>query len=246
MKVEVWASLWSAIGTVAAAGVAAYSARLAWRQVGYQFVPRLIVRSTQFQIRTTGRLKEEFWWEPPGAEARYENGGSEDYRFTMLNVGNGPAFDIRTHTEFDYASVYDDVMRKLSPYIPGLQITYDNFGCQVAVGDEVLGGFRLPGESFGMIEAVGGANTQDRQQSFLIDPNLAFFATCYAEYLCLAHQTEDAARHSQLIPFTLRFEYLDGSAQRQTIRHSMELAVRGGRYKDDRSDGVSMINVYSR
>ena len=243
MNLEAWASLWSAAGTVAAAGVAAYSARLAWRQVGYQFVPRLIIRADRFQVRTTSSLQKDFWWTKPGDEARYVNGGSENYVFTILNVGNGPAFDVRVYAEFDYSAVYSDVMDKLKPFFPELNLKHDEFGCQVRMGDTLIGGFRLPDQAFAMIEAVGGAATADRQQTFRIDPNLSFFTTCYAHYLRAGHETVEDARHAQTIPITFRIEYLDGSANRQSVSTPMRLSVAGGRYLADGSDGVSIIDL---
>jgi hypothetical protein len=94
-----------------------------------------------------------------------------------------------------------------------------------------------------MIEAVGGAATADRQQTFLIDPNLSFFATCYAQYLRAGHETLEDARQPQIIPVTFRIEYLDGSANRQSVSRPMRLAIAGGRYLVDGSDGVSIIGL---
>lgn len=246
MNLEAWASVLSAVGTAAAAGVAAYSARLAWRQVGYQFVPRLIIRTEQFQVRTTSSIRTDFWWEKPGEEVRYVNGGSEDYVLTILNVGNGPAFDVRVYAEFDYSAIYDDVMNKLSPFVPELHLEYDDFGCQVRMGDTLIGGFRLPDQAFAMIEAVGGAASSDRQRTFRIDPNLSFFAVCYAHYLRAGHETVEDARQPQTFPVTFRIEYLDGSATRRSVSTPMLLAVAGGRYLPDGSDGVSIIALSNR
>lgn len=246
MKLEVWANLFSAIGTVAAAAVAAYSARLAWRQVGFQFVPRLIVRSEQFQIRTAGSIKDDFFWSKPGEDARFENGGSEEYQFTLLNVGNAPAFDVRIYVEMEYPAIYDDVLTKLEPYIDGLTVSYDDFGCQVRIQDELIGGFRLPDQAFGIVNMIGGASTTDREKTFIIDPNLSFFATCYAHYLRLAHESVENAQKPQMIPLTFRIQYLDGSANRSETTWPMQLVVRGGRYKSDGTDGVSIISIAPR
>lgn len=240
---ETWANVLSAGGTVAAAAVAAYAARLALKQVRFQFVPRLLVQRQLYQIRTTNSIKTDFWWQAPGKDARYENGGSEDYRFSLVNVGNGAAFDIRVFAEIEYQTVYNDVMAKLSPYFPGLTVRNDDFGCQVRDGEEVVGGFRLPSESFGIVDFIGPSTTPERSQRFTIDPNLAFFATCYALYLGSAHKSEVTARQTQQIPVNFRIEYLDASGERQTSRQAMVLSISGGRYKEDGSDGVSIIGL---
>ncbi|TCP66289.1 hypothetical protein [Sphingomonas sp. PP-CE-1G-424] len=243
MSIETWANVLSAAGTVAAAAVAAYAARLVLTQVRFQFVPKILVQRQQYQIRTTGSIKTDFWWTPPGEDARYQNGGSEDYRFCLLNVGNGAAFDIRVFAEIEYQTIYDDVMGKLAPYFPGLTVQNDDFGCQVRDGGEVIGGFRLPGESFGIVEFIGPSATAERSQRFIIDPNLAFFATCYAHYLRSAHEQELNARQTQKIPVNFRIEYLDASGERQITRQAMALSISGGRYKEDGSDGVSIIGL---
>jgi hypothetical protein len=244
VTVETWTNVLSASGTVAAAAVAAYAAGLAYKQVRFQFVPRLLVQSGGYQIRTTASLKDDFWWSPPTEKARYANGGSEDYRFTLLNVGNGFAFNIRVFVELDYMSIYEDVMRKLAPFHPDLTINYDNFGCQVRDKGEVLGGFRLPDEAFGVVDVIGPANTPERTKQFMIDPNLSFFVTCYAQYVRAAHEIDPEARKPQLIPLLFRIEYLDASGERKCQRQPMELVVRGGQYANDGSDGVSLIGLY--
>lgn len=243
VDVNALASVSSAIGTVLAAGVAAYSARLAWKQVGFQFAPKLTISSESFQIRTTNSLAEDFWWRAPSSEAKYINGGSENYRLTILNIGNGPAFDVRIFADFDFQILKRDVLAKLEHHIPTLKLVRDNFGYQILLGDKILGGFRLPEEAAGHVEMIGGNGTLERKQHCPIDPSLEFFASCYAQYLRLAGHLEENARNAQIIPVNFRIEYLDSSGTRHVDSRSMKLTIRGGRYKSDGSDGVSLISL---
>lgn len=244
MTPEAIASIVAAGGSVIAATMAASAARTAARQMQIQFIPRLIVRGEAYQIKTTSDLKDGFFWTAPGPAARYENGGSEDYRFNILNIGNGMAFDIRIHTEFDYQAIYSDVMGKLEKFLPDLRFIYDQFGCQVRLGERLLGGFRLPDQAFGVVEMIGPASTPERRAAFLIDPNLSFLASCYAYYLMVAHESEDAARVAQTIPVSFKIEYLDPSGLRRTVQQAMFLSIRGGQYTADGSDGVSLISLH--
>lgn len=133
--------------------------------------------------------------------------------------------------------------KKLSPFIPELQIINDNFGYQIRLGDDVIGGFRLPDEACGYIETIGGNGTSDHKKHCIIDPSLEFFAACYAQFLRFKLLNDPKYRQPQIIPVVFKLEYLDSSANRHVDYLPMNLTVRGGRYKPDGSDGISLIGL---
>ncbi|MGA9580640.1 MAG: hypothetical protein WBR13_01565 [Allosphingosinicella sp.] len=241
-----WAQIVIATGTLVAAGVAAYSANVAWKHVRLQFQPRLIIGNSYFQIKMSQESLYDFWWEVPSDKARYSNGGETNYSFKIINIGNGPAYGVRISTEFDYESVFADLKRKLEPFVTGLELTYDEWGCQVSVHGKHRGGFRLPGEASGFIEHIEGASTGRQIAPFLIDPSLSFFALCYAYFLMKGSGKIEAAQLNQLVQLTFVVEYTNQAGRRVRERHPRELIVTGGRWRPDFSDGVAMISLVSR
>jgi hypothetical protein len=105
MELETWINIFTAIGTIAAAGVGTYSVRLMARQVRYQFEPRLVIQSRNFQINISNQSLRDFFWKKPTKEAAYVNGGENDYWFIVRNIGNGSAYDIKIETELDFEVV---------------------------------------------------------------------------------------------------------------------------------------------
>jgi len=245
MTIVEWATIFAAIGTISATAVAAYSAHLAWKHVRYQFEPRLIITPASFQIRVAADSIDKLWWEPPSDEARYVNGGSCEYFFEIMNIGNGPAHGISARAEFDYETVYRDVMEKIATHKPGLELQNDGFGCQVKLNSKIIGGFRLPDEAAGYVDFLPNTDRNKSTARLIIDPNLSFFALCYASYLMHEKIQNNVAQPALSIPVAFRLAYRDSSGKRVERRVRCNLTIRGGRWKNDLSDGVAMISLES-
>lgn len=243
MDFSVVANLASALGTIAAAAVAAYSARLAWKQVRYQFSPRLVLQGRSYQIAMSARALRGLWWEEPSTESRFINGGDTSYTVAVLNIGNGPAYNIKVSTSFDYETLYADAIERVTRYVPDLTVSHDAFGCQISFDGQVVGGFRLPDQAFGIIESLDGSNGPNRVGEVPIDPNLAFFAMCYGYFQMAAADRDSEALLPQVIPVTLTLEYLDSAGRVHQQVERRRLTVRGGRWKSDFSDGVALVSL---
>lgn len=241
MNAAAWTQVLSALGALVAAGVAAYSANLAWRQLHLQFQPRLLVGNAHFQIRMMRDSLQALWWEPPSEEARYINGGETEYLLKLVNIGRGPAYEVQIRTEFDYESVFEDLKEKLAPFVTGLDLQYDDWGCQVSVHGALRGGFRLPDEAFAVVEHIEGATSGRQTATFPIDPSLSFFALCYAYFLMKGHTSHASAQEDQRIEVTFAIEYTNQAGKRLKERHRRELVITGGRWRADLSDGVAII-----
>jgi hypothetical protein len=238
-----WSSLLGAGGTIVAAAAAAYSARQAWKLVRYQFEPQLIVGSDQFQIRMAGDSLKAMWWEKPSEAARYINGGSTEYFFRLLNIGNGPAYDINVETLFDYETIFADVTQKIARYEPSLAFEYDNFGCKVSIQSKHIGGFALTSEAYGHIEFLTNVSGNRANSNLALDPNLSFFSLCYAYYLMKERIETKVTREVQIIPLKFRLTFIDSSGKRHRREDKYKLTISGGRWKEDLSDGVAMIGL---
>lgn len=245
MDASTWTNVLSAVGTVAAAGVAAYSARLAWKQVRYQFEPYLLVPSRQFQIRMAASSLRDVFWEVPTEKAAYINGGGTDYNFHLQNIGNGAAYDISVQTEFDFEALYSDTQAKIAKYAPSLSVEHDNFGVSLRIDGEVIGGFRLPDQATFVIEQVGGNSTPNSVRNFSIDPSLSFFCLCYGYYL-MSERMLRRIQNEQQIEFDLLVGYKDSSGKQRSRRFPQILTIRGGRWQPDLSDGVVLISFAGR
>lgn len=235
----------SAVGTVAAAAVAAYSARLAWRQVRYQFEPQLLIPSRHFQIKMAAASLRDVFWEKPTERAAYLNGGDTDYCFTVQNTGNGPAYDILVRTELDFEALYADTQTKIAEHAPALSVIHDSFGVSLLIGGDVIGGFRLPDDAASLVDRLGSGSSPDSVRQFPIDPSLSFFALCYGAYL-MHERMRGTIQPEQRIAFSFVIDYADSSGRRQSRRFPRTLIVRGGRWQADLSDGVAFVSVTSR
>lgn len=243
MELATWANILSAIGTVTAAGVAAYSARLAWRQVRYQFEPRLLIPSRQFQIKMAASSLKDVFWEKPTEAAAYVNGGDTDYRFLIQNIGNGAAYDIKIATELDFEALFADTQNKINAYASAFEVAHDGFGVQLTLDGKLIGGFRLPDEAASHVDWVGSGPPQDSIRPCGIDPSLAFFALCLAFYLMHERIGGGVTQPEQIIKFAFIVTYTDPSGKRQTRRIPKRLIVRGGRWQSDLSDGLALVTL---
>lgn len=244
MDLNAWASISSAVGTVVAAAVAAYSARLAWRQVRYQFEPRLSIPPRDYQIKMAAGSLKDLFWEKPTDAAAYVNGGSTDYHFALRNIGNGAAYNISIRVELDFEVLYTDTKNKIERYAPGLIWEHDDFGAQIKIDGKSIGGFRFPNESAFHMDYLGVG--EDGVRNFRIDSSLSFFALCYGHYLMHEQIDRSVSQPEQRIDFSFVVEYTDSSANLHKIRCPSRLTIRGGRWLGDLSDGLAIISLSSR
>jgi hypothetical protein len=240
-----WIDLSTALGTVAATLVAAYSANLAWRQVRLQFEPRLLIPNQLFQIGVSADALTHLCWQEPIEEARYVNGGSTDYSLTVTNVGNGPAHNLQIHWMFDFESTYADVMEKIGTYLPQMTVEHDHFGCAVKIYGRTECGWRLPDEAFGVIDFLQGMKDKRDAQTCIIDPSIGFFVGCYAYFQMVAHQIDERAQAPATINVVLRISYVSSAGKRAIEDYPIVVEVRGGQYRTDLSEGVAFVAIFS-
>ncbi|MBJ7512260.1 MULTISPECIES: hypothetical protein [Brevundimonas] len=240
MDASTWIDMLSAAGTVAAAGVAAYSARLAWKQVRFQFEPQLLIPSRHFQIKMASSSIREVFWEKPTEKAAYVNGGDTDYFFLLRNIGNGAAYDASVRIELDFETIFADTQSKIANHAPTLSVDHDSFGVSLRIDGEIIGGFRLPDQAFSLVDQVGSGSSQNSVRQFPIDPSLSFFALCYGAYL-MHERMIGRIQPEQRISFDFIVDYTDSSGRRQSRRFPRILIIRGGRWQADLSDGVAFV-----
>jgi len=238
-----WAQIVSAGGSAIAAGIAAVSAYLSSKQIRYQFNPHLVVAHDQFQVKMNGESFKHIWWEVPTEEASYVNGGSTDYRLKLLNLGSGSAHSIKIVSEYDFESVYADVHQKIEEYLPGLSIEQDHWGTKIVLGDKHLGGFRTRDEGYGTVDYIRPAVQDKVIETFILDPTLSYFCMLYGHFLMCEKLQKEIANSPIEIDVTFRISYTSAHGRKCEVERPARLTVRGGRWKEDMSDGLILISL---
>lgn len=241
-----WAQIISAFGTTTAAGIAAFTAFLSLKQLRYQFSPHLFVATEAFQIKICSSSLEGFFWEKPSDEARYLNGGRDDYHFRLMNVGSGAAHDVRVAAEFDLEGTYEDLLSKLAPHAPDLEIVQEDWGAKVTVRGQHVGGFKNPDQARAVVDYIRPVREERVEVPIIIDPTLAYFAVMYGHYLMCESIDGKTAPPAQIINIDFSIRYVDAGGVDRVKRDQHRLVITPGRWKSDKSDGMCFVNLVKR
>ncbi|WP_155992452.1 hypothetical protein [Fodinicurvata fenggangensis] len=246
MNISLYIQIITALGVIGAAGIAAFTAYLNYRQIRFQFKPNLFIGSAQYQIHTSNKCLRNIWWEKPSEKAIISNGGSTDYQFNLLNTGAGSAHDIRIETFFDYESIIHDVIFKIKKYCPNINIEHDDWGIQIKLNGELYGGFRYPKDSYALIDYISSSNNNKVEKDIIIDPTLSFCFLCYAFYL-MSERVINGINHSNKdINVDFLIKYKDSSGNINQKIHRSVISIHDGLWKKDMSDGVTFISIQER
>lgn len=242
MNVVDWAQIISA-----AAGMAAYSTHLVLKQLRYQFSHHLRIANESFQIRMCKTSLKDLFWEKPTKESMYVNGGTtDDYRFHMTNTGAGGAQDVRIFSEFDIESVYEDILKKLSDHAPDIEVLQEEWGARVTAGGKHIGGFKNPDQAYGLIDYIRPCRDDRVEVPFSIDPTLSFFSLVYGFYIMSEQIKRGVSQPEQTIDVDFVVECTDARGVRVKQRYPHRLTIRGGRWKDDMTDGMCIVSLLTR
>lgn len=246
MNVVDWAQIISAAAAAVAAGMAAYSTRLVLKQLRYQFDPHLCIANELFQIRMCKTSIEDLFWEKPTEDAMYLNGGTTDYMFRLTNTGAGGAQDVRIFCDYDFESVYEDVLKKLSDHAPEIEVSQEEWGARICADGEHIGGFKNPDQAQGFVDYIRPCRDDRIEVTFNIDPTLTFFSLVYGFYIMSEKVKKGVSQPEQTIDVDFVVEYNDAAGARVEQRYPHRLTVSGGRWQDDMDDGVCFVNLLSR
>lgn len=241
-----WAQIISAAAAAVAAGIAGYSTRLVLKQLRYQFSPHFGISSELFQIRMCKTSIKDLFWEKPTEESMFVNGGSTHYRFRLTNTGAGGAQDIQIFTEFDFESTYKDIVGKLSECAPDIEILQENWGATVSACGKLIGGFKNPDQAYGFIDYIRPCRDDRVEVPFAIDPTLSFYSLVYGFYIMCEQITKGVSQSEQTIDINFVIICTDARGTRVEQRHPYRLAVSGGRWREDMTDGMCYVALHKR
>lgn len=231
----------AAASSIAAAAVAAYSARIAWKQARLQHEPFLALRDISFQIKASSGSVADPWWEEPSDAMKYINGGSVNYELVAVNTGRGAAFNVRHQLLYDFSVLYEQIVPQIHRYIPNFSIEHDSFGCHAFIDDKCVGGFRLPDQAYGFQEYIGPSTDGPSTGRFIIDPGIAFFISLISFLLLQFSKESFGGKVKRCIDVVSRLEYFNLAGEKRTVDTPFSISIMPGRYRDDLQDGVTIV-----
>lgn len=211
----------------------------------YQFEPRIFVMPAHFQFRVASDAIDRLWPELPADDLRFQNTPVTHLGFTLVNIGNGPAFRVQVATEYDFEKLFVDTRDKLSVVRPDIGFDHDGFGMTVTKDGKVLGAFRLPDQTAPTLDHVPSAAQSESKQLFAVDPSLSFFVMCQSCCMFLESKDQKIVHGLDPIPVTFRIKYLDTSGKPHVTAVKHEITFGPAIMRKDHSEGTGTLTLAS-
>lgn len=243
-SVQLLASVLGAVGSVSAAIASFVTVYLVSRDFSARFSPKIDLEPRSFEIKVNRAALDDFFRQEPNSIYKYVNGGETNYTESIVNFGKGSAHDVSLSLSFHSLDQIRGILAKMEAEADvSVWHEPDGWGQSIYVGGKCIGGVREIEGRYSFIPWVGGSGNAPTREKTHINPSLQFVCLCCAYWLMHRRMNHDIVEPDVQFDFSTDIQYSDDLKNKWHVSIDRKVTVKGGRYKDDMSDGITLLQI---